>query len=284
MQATPGLWGELSLPGRRTDSFVAWKVPRTNGRTRYWPRSWFLNAVAAMLIVKMALGFWLTYISIGGLVTGSWARSTRGWAYAILPVGLLLILLGAWFLILLLRPTLVLTTDSLRIPRGTFRVLDIPLSDITGIGLVFRRFIGYGSQRPPAGWYLTVWHSHGNERRLGIAYAPALWRNSGSRAKAKFLAGTAPSATPGDGRNFSLAKFDPASETDPVKLAATYAGRVAREIHDRVLAQQGPAGPMAAAERQKQFPAIREEGALAIWYPDGAMGRPGRSSPHHPLA
>jgi hypothetical protein len=261
------------------DSFVTLKASMTSGRTRYWSRSRFVNVFGAMLIMKMALGVWLVYVSVDGLVTGSWARSTRGWAYAFIPVGLVLILLGAWFLMLVLQPTLVLTADSLRIRRGAIRVLDIPLSDITGVGLVFRRFPSYGGRPPPAGWYLTVWHSQGKDERVGIAYAPALWRNSGPRAREKFLAGTAPSATPGAGARFGLDRFDPASETDPVKLATTYAGRVAREIHGRVLAQQGPTGPMAAADEQKQFPAIREDGALAIWYPDGAMGRPGRSSP-----
>jgi hypothetical protein len=85
-----------------------------------------------------------------------------------------------------------------------------------------------------------------------------------------------------DSYHFSY-HFDPVTQTDPERIAATYAGRVAREIYDRVLAYQGPSGFLATKQDQKHVPA--NAGYLvpgvsnapppgwAYWSPDGEFGR-----------
>jgi hypothetical protein len=251
---------------------VTLKAPASRARTRYWSKSWFLYVMGVLLILKMALGVWLTYVCIEGLVTGSWARSTRGFAYFLLCVGVFLILLGAWFMTLAFRPALVLTQESVRIQRGAFHALDVPVKDIAGVGLVFMRFRSAGGHGPPPGWYLTIWNGQEQAERIGIAYMPAVWRNSGPRAAAKFLAKTTPHLPTSAVPRFSLKNFDPAAETDAAKLGATHAARVANQIYQRVLALQGPAGLLADTEKQKHVP-VDEEGALAFWSPAGTMSR-----------
>jgi len=70
--------------------------------------------------------------------------------------------------------------------------------------------------------------------------------------------------------------FDPVTQTDPHKVAATYAGRVARHIYYRVLAYQGPSGLLAVRQDQKHVPvpdAYRPAMQSAYWSPDGELGR-----------
>lgn len=45
----------------------------------------------------------------------------------------------------------------------------IPISDITGVGLVFKRHME--SERP-GGWYLRLWRVDGSQERTPISYEP----------------------------------------------------------------------------------------------------------------
>jgi hypothetical protein len=204
----------------------------------------------------------------------------------------------AWGLALMARaslPVLVLTTHTLRRPRLFRRAQITPLDQVTGVGLVYRG-------RPPGmytpfGWFLFVWTTGDIPRDLGIAYRPRIWLNPPDKVREKLLALEPSVAEPSrqvDFDHFSLnlgpatrmdpSRFNPVTQADPDKVAATHAGRVAREIYDRVLAYQGPAGYLATSEDQKHVPANYGFSAASVqpfWSPDGEIGRPQPQS--HPL-
>jgi hypothetical protein len=158
-----------------------------------------------------------------------------------------LITLAAWVLAASARPALVLTGTTVRIRRrlGTVRV---PVSEVTGVGLVFRRFGSVGATGLRSGWYLLVWH-RGRAEPVSIAYAPVLQVGGEDQVREKLLAATPVTPAAGIGRSLSVQDFDPAIDTDSAKLAATYAGMVAREVYQHVLARQGPGGPLAGRSR-----------------------------------
>jgi hypothetical protein len=250
------------------------------GTVRYWSRSWYLYSLGAIAVIKLGFGIWITWSTANDLAAGSWAKSTRPWAVSFIVLGGLLIVLACWLLMMVLRPALVLTADTLLISRGAFHTTCVSVADIAGLGLIFRRCAMIGSQRPPDAWFLAVWQGAQPAVRTAISYLPALTTRRDARALEKYLA--IPSAIPAPGsRRLSLDEFDPASQTDGEKLAATYAGRVAREIYHRVLAQQGPGGPLAVTEQQKHPDATGRwatDRIVAFWSPDGILGRPGQTS------
>ena len=61
-----------------------------------------------------------------------------------------------------------LTPEFIRIPRG-FRSCIISISDVAGVGLVFKRHM---QLKHPGGWYLRVWRIDGTNERTGISYQP----------------------------------------------------------------------------------------------------------------
>lgn len=245
---------------------------------RYWSRSGLLY-VSMMITILMALGLgiWLTWSSADAWANGTWAPSTRFFMYTGLIWGLLFVIMGACFLVLLLRPRVTLRAGTLRIPRGAFRTTRIAAADVTGIGLAFRLVSSIGGGRLAAGWYLTVWHGAEAGEQTGISYVPMSWRRRGSAAA--FLL-SSPAADAADSRrNFSLDQFDPAAQTNVAKLASTYPGRVARDLYHRVLSLQGAQGLLPATEQQKHVHASGRWAlatVLAVWSPDGVMSRPGQ--------
>jgi hypothetical protein len=224
--------------------------------------------------VKLALGIWVVWISADDLATGSWAPSARPWAPFFLVLGAVLIGVASWMLARSGRPALAIDGDFMRIQRvvnRTQRWIQVAVSEVTGVGLVFRRLGVSGS-----GWYLMVWHGAERGEPVYIRYVPVLRSGRDVRGAEKLLAAAV--EAPGDGplSPFDLATFDPATQTDSAKLAATYAGRVARDIYQRVLARQGPAGPLASTEQQKHVrvaDSLRTANVSAYWSPDGAIGR-----------
>jgi hypothetical protein len=207
---------------------------------------------------------------IAFIVTGITAGSSQGVGgpHAI-GLGAFLTLSGLGFLVTLPWPQLVLTTHTLRRPKVLHRAQITPLDQVTGIGLVYKRTVGAPA---PLGWFLYVWTAGDVPCNVGIAYQPARWLYPADKVRQKFLA-VEPSATE-VGKTFDRYRFayyfNPVTQTDPDKLAATYAGRVAREIYDRVLAYQGPSGLLAARQDQKR---MTEPGAdFVFWSPDGELG------------
>jgi hypothetical protein len=199
------------------------------------------------MFMALGLGIWLTWTSADAWANGTWAPSTRLFMYTGLIWGLLFVIMGACFLVLLLRPRVTLRAGTLRIPRGAFHTTRIAAADVTGIGLAFRRVSSISGGLLAAGWYLTVWHGAAAGEQTGISYVPMSWRRRGPAA-AFLLSGPAGDALD-TRRNFSLDRFDPAAQTDAVKLASTYPGRVARDLYQRVLSLQGRAGPAGHSRR-----------------------------------
>jgi hypothetical protein len=127
----------------------------------------------------------------------------------------------------------------------------IPISEIAGVGLVFVRSVQGTLRPPPDSWYMNIWRTNGSVEGMPISYIPAA-RNA----------------------RFGSARFDAAAETDPNELAATPAAQVAREIYDRVIAQQGLTGPLVTQQRQKHPTSSiwLVSPITAFWSPDGILG------------
>jgi hypothetical protein len=53
-----------------------------------------------------------------------------------------------------------LTRSALRIPLSGFGRVVIPLSDVAGVGLLYR--VHRGPDRSPSGWYAYVWRRNGS--------------------------------------------------------------------------------------------------------------------------
>jgi hypothetical protein len=141
-----------------------------------------------------------------------------------------------------------------------------------------RRAPALGIDHLGVGWYLTVWDGADQGRQTGISYMPMLWRYRGPAAAHKFLTVSPAAVTGHSSLEFRLDRFDPAAQTDVARLASTCAGRIARDLYQRVVSMQGPAGPLRVTEQQKRpRPASRWALATppAVWSPDGVMSRPG---------
>jgi hypothetical protein len=226
----------------------------------------------------------MVWFSGDALVTGS---AGPLWVdFLDLGFGVAMVMVALWALASMLRPALVLTPDAARIPRGPFRTLCIPVGEISGIGLVFERSSLTTGRRPEPGWHMRVWHGDGDGEPVSITYVPALFsiRND-ARVRQKYLVPAPTLAADNPRRRFSVTTFDAAAETYPVMLAATDAGRVARDVYQRVLACQGPTGPLATIGQQRHIRAASLGAAssvLAFWSPDGVIGRPAKRSARPP--
>lgn len=253
---------------------------------RYRNRTSYL-AVWALVMVAYILAFavWLVWYTSHDLLAGSVTLSARPFAVFALVVGVLLIVMAFGLAVVVLRPSLLLTPNTLRIVRA-FHTIRLSVNEITGVGLLFEQVAQTGMAKPTPAWRMRVWHRTGDPRGepVAIAYRPRLRSRHDPHGREKFLAVMPAPSSDGASGEFSIDTFDAATETDPAKMEATYAGRVAREIYQRVLAQQGPTGPLAATEQQKHVVSggrFADVEVLAFWSPDGVFGRPapGSSSP-----
>ena len=165
--------------------------------------------------------------------------------------------------VLLTRP-MTLTPEFIRIPRG-FRSCIISISDVAGVGLVFKRHM---RAKHPGGWYLRVWRIDGTNERTGISYQPL-------RYPTKLGAY-------GRDRNVKPWAFDAVASTDFDRLDSTGAAQVARDVHRAILAKQGSCGPLATRQLQKHVlgnPRRERFPTAAFWSPDGEVGYAQRCSP-----
>jgi len=270
--------------GAGATRLVAKPVTAESRTMRYWSRLPLAWAVTALFLLMPFCGVWLAWFSSDALATGRVAPGVGPFAVIGIVVGLLWIGLACLFLPLALRPALVVSAEMLRI-RHVYRQVRVPVGEVTGVGLVFRRYTNPGRTGPAPGWYLMVWHGDSaGELAAAICFTPTLRNVHDPRGWEKFLA--RPPAAPAFGGtpSFSTTSFDPAAVTDPAKLADTYAGRVARDTYLHVLERQGPAGLLALTQQQKHVAAAGQtesERVLAFWSPDGVIGRTEAGSPDH---
>lgn len=220
----------------------------------------------------------------GILIIGAGIASGAGQGFAgpiLIGLGVFLVLGGLGLVVPALQPVVVLTTHTVRRPRMLRRARVTPLDEVTRVGLVYKRT---PSMPTPLGWFLYLWTTGDVPRDLGIGYQPASWLFPPDKVREKFLAVERSAAEQGrhvDSYHFSY-HFDPVTQTDPEKIAATYAGRVALDIYDRVLAYQGPSGFLATRQDQKHVPAnagylrpgvpYAPPPGWAYWSPDGEFG------------
>ncbi len=200
----------------------------------------------------------LTYIGVLML------QSTRAiWIGALL----LLIVLAAnlavvtLWTIALFRPIRI-AGNVLRVPR-LVSTQEIPLSDIAGVGLLFKKE-SVGTRRS-SGWYPYVWRGDGSAIRLGTTeFVPRQWIRPGD-----------PDAVPR--KMVMKGNIDELRSTDPQLLAESPVGRLAAGIHEQVAHVQGPVGLLLTRHLQKVGrPPPNSAGRLtAYWSPDGEVGKLG---------
>jgi hypothetical protein len=140
--------------------------------------------------------------------------------------------MATWVAGLTFRPVTV-TPSAVRIPNG-FKTVVIPLEDVAGVGLLYHSF------RPRTqsanAWSVFVWRYDGSVQRAG-----------------SLICRRGP---------------DPA----PSQIARSRAGRMAKRLHDKIRAIQGPAGSLATLELQKHASTGLANDMVAFWSPDGAIG------------
>jgi hypothetical protein len=154
-----------------------------------------------------------------------------------------------------LSPLIMLRVDEIRIWHG-FRFTNIGIGDIAGIGMLYAHTAGYGGY-----WRLFVWRDDGSMEGTEFTY----------------LLGRSPRLAPGKGRwNWARqATYDSVASTEIKALNASRAATVGRDICKRVLAAQGPDGPLATRHLEQHQPPTRlapYTEVTAYWSPDGQTG------------
>jgi hypothetical protein len=139
----------------------------------------------------------------------------------------------AAFFMRVMRP-LILTRSALRIPPTGFRTVVIPISDVAGVGLLYR--IHRPPDRSPSAWYAYVWRRNGSVQRV-----------NGLICRKR-------------------------TDASPSRIAASRAGRTVRQLDNKIRAAQGPAGSLATLELQKHWRVGLTDDLVAFWSPDGDMG------------
>jgi hypothetical protein len=245
---------------------------------RFWNRSRLGVVPTLSVIVCCGLGILLIWAG----TTSAGSGNPEGWLA--IASGAVVVALTLSFIRHTLSPVLVVTAHTLRRHRFLSRTQIIPLDQVTGIGLVYKRVAGAPT---PEGWLLYVWTTGDIPSFAGISYS-ARWLRPASKVREKFLAfdpSPAELARSVDPYHFSY-HFNPVLQTDPLKIAATRAARAARDVYDLVLAYQGPSGYLAVRQDQKHVPIPGFEPAsrgtpnplplerCAFWSPDGELGYP----------
>ena len=136
----------------------------------------------------------------------------------------------------------------------------IPISDIAGVGLLFRSGNAVFGYR---GWYLTIWRAERSSQQLD----QSCWLPTSFVVES----GGTTSLTS------NSKSFDPVTGTNRTELQRTQAAAVAKEIYARVYAAQGPNGPLATLALKRHPVVGQSPGApvRAWWSPaDGAIGYP----------
>lgn len=234
----------LSMTAREADSSPF--SSKRAARVRVWgaPTTFVITAVSSLLS-----GLFVFLIVAIGSGSGSHASPV-----ALGFIAFVCFLPPVVFYRNLLQP-LVVIDDLVRIPKlighDTVR-----LSEIDGLGLVYRRLRGMG------GWRLQIWTS--GEKELQVRQTmipdPKTKRSTGDL----FARGVT---------QLDLTKPIPHENDD--FLAGSRAGRATSELYRLMLERQGPYGPLATEARQKLVTHDSDEQsvALAWWSPDGTSGR-----------
>lgn len=197
---------------------------QTAGRIRFYSLRWIIVLFLAIPLYLIAESVWIMV-----------ARASKPGGPAVVALLTVPTLLGlgvAALVMTTLRPV-TLTRSALRIPSG-FRTVVVPIDDIAGVGLLYRKH--RAPDRSPSGWNAFVWRRDGSMQRVGALTCQL------------------------------------AADVPPGQIAASRAARMARRLHDKIRAVQGPTGNLARLELQKHASVALTDNLVAFWSPDGNMG------------
>ena len=208
-------------------------------------RSW---SVLFSGVCMLGLSIYIIVLAVrpGAYDVGRWTLGPMAVLMLVLGV---LAMIRVWFG----RRPLQVTGDTLVLVGRIGRVR-IPLSEISGVGLVFSWVTGRGGRA--AGWYLAVWDGAGKQHLIEESWVDAGWTAH------------------------EYATNAPPTQTS-AELAATPAGQLARRLYDRVWGVQGSAGPLATRQAQKMRDTTvwtRDMNTFGYWSPDGDIGTFGPTS------
>jgi hypothetical protein len=183
----------------------------------------------AVPLLAAPLGVVISFV----LIMIAAARQDKPGVVALFAVPTLVGTAIAAMLARIMRPVTV-TRSALRIPPSGFGTVVIPLDDVAGVGLLYRRHTP--PDRSPSAWYVYVWRRNGSVQRINGLIC---------RKHADALSS---------------------------QIAASRAGRTAQMLDAKVRALQGPTGSLATLELQKRTSIGLSNDLVAFWSPDGAMG------------
>lgn len=214
-----------------------------------------------LVLAEFIFGGWM-------IASAPHANGTQAW---VLGIGIMALCFGVLTLALALplwRSTKIYPTD-LRIPSGLRSRKVISLSRIAGIGMLLRPSIP--GTRSPMMWVTFIWDDHGNRSQIrSLNFTPLLVRASAGRS-----ARDRPSITanPWD--------VDPFAITNTDVIGQSTAGRATADIYRRVVAIQGPHGPLLTQNRERHATYSVWDVPLytAFWSPDGRYARFRKSDP-----
>jgi hypothetical protein len=170
-----------------------------------------------------------------------------------------------------------LDPSILRVPVR-FGRKKIPVGDVAGVGLLYAQCTQSSLGLRFSGWYVAFWRSDGTQIVCTTALVDLdrTRRRSLPRHPLRFKPRTLDVNT--------VAQL--VSDVDPLRVASTRAAMIVRDISARVLALQGPDGPLAAMQLQRTVTWAMSDPTplIAYWSPDGQLG-PARwaSEREHPL-
>lgn len=133
-------------------------------------------------------------------------------------------------LIAALSPLIMLSAEEIRIWHG-FRFINIGISEIAGVGLLYTHTAGYGGS-----WRLTIWRGDGSYEATD--FARLLRRNA--------------------------AAYDPVASSELPALNACRAATISRDIYKRVAAAQGPDGQLATRHLASTVPEMPGNEPVAL--------------------
>jgi hypothetical protein len=155
-----------------------------------------------------------------------------------------------------------LTESALCIPQGFGRV-KIPVSEVAGIGLLYRYWPSMRGLNKTKSWDLFVWRADGSYvSDFAVSYVDMHQKSSGPiRLRPRLIDDTYVASMVG--------RFD------VPRLAASKPALVAADLYRRIVSIQGRDGPLAVLQLQKHASWSNQDRAplnVAFWSPDGEVG------------
>src|SRR5271167_1216225 len=197
---------------------------RRSSTTRYGGQRWYWRFYGIGLF---ALGVWL-------LVEANRAGTINGYTIYGVVLGWIVLGVGAGLTPAWRRITF--NDRALRIPRILGSV-KIPVEEVAGIGLIYCYWPWGTGYNKASSWDLFVWRTNGSYVSDFAVSWVNLERQAGNRWKPRQL---------NDEVVASMIE-----RVDARRIADSKPARIAADIYGRIIAAQGPTGPLATRQLQK---------------------------------